>query len=127
MKNRLKFSTAFPMLLGFLAACAADKQTHVVPVMLFPDSDHPLCSIGLQVNAGGAYLRSGPGKEFPVIAMFEAGRILSGCDEINGWDGIVDGHHYTCGPDAMVAEETPYSGPCRSGWVDRRGLKSIYG
>ncbi|MEP1201326.1 hypothetical protein [Tateyamaria sp.] len=127
MENLLKFSIIFAMVFGVLAAHAADKRTHAVPVMLFPDSDHPLCSIGLQVNAGGADLRSGPGKEYPVIATFEAGRILLGCDERHGWDGIVDGHNDTCGLDAMIAEVTPYSGPCRSGWIDRHNLTSIFG
>lgn len=112
---------------GGLAAQTYAKQNKIVPVMLYPDTDHGTCSIGLQVNAGGAVLRSGPGVNFPVIAALKAGHIVSGCDDENGWDGIIDGQDETCSIGITVTTKRPYVGPCSSGWIDQSFLTSIYG
>ena len=112
---------------GSLAAQASAKSAELVPVMLYPDTDHGTCSIGLQVNAGGAVLRSGPDEAFPVIATLKAGHVVSGCDEQNGWDGIIDGLDETCSIGIMVTTKRPYVGPCGSGWIDQSFLTSIYG
>jgi len=121
-------STAVVILVGgALAAQTSIDNIKSIPVMLYPDTDHGTCSIGLQVNAGGAELRSGPGVGFPVIATLEAGHVVSGCDEQNGWDGIIDGQDDACSVGISVASERPYVGPCDSGWIDQNFLTSIYG
>ena len=67
-----------------LAAQTSAEQTKTVPVMLYPDTDHGTCNIGLQVNAGGAVIRTGPGEDFPIVARLKAGQVVSGCDEHDG-------------------------------------------
>lgn len=120
-------SVVVSLLYGALAAQTSSEQTKIIPVMLYPDTDHGTCSIGLQVNAGGAVLRSGPGEEFPVIATLRVGHVVSGCNEQNGWNGIIDGLDESCSVGISVAIERPYSGPCNSGWIDQSSLTSIYG
>jgi hypothetical protein len=115
-----------------LASCALQAQTTaeqeaVVPVMLYPDTDHGTCSYGLQVNAGGAALRAGPGAKFPIVAMLDAGHVVSGCDEQGDWDGVIDGQDETCSVGIEVAKTRPYEGPCPSGWIERSSLTQIYG
>lgn len=112
---------------GALFAQSSSAQTETVPVMLYPDTDHGTCSIGLQVNADGAILRSGPGPEFPVVATLKAGHVVSRCDEHDGWDGVIDGQDETCSVGISVITERPYVGSCRSGWIDQNSLTSIYG
>jgi hypothetical protein len=121
-------SAAAAVLLGCaLAAQTSAEQAKTVPVMLYPDTDHGTCSIGLRVNAGGAALRSGPGEDFAIIAMLKPGHVVSGCDEQDGWDGIIDGQHGICSIGISVPSERPYTGPCDSGWIDQAFLTSIYG
>ncbi len=120
-------SVVVSLLYGALAAQTSTEQTKIVPVMLYPDTDHGTCSIGLQVNAGGAVLRSGPGEDFRVIATLKAGHVVSGCNEQNGWDGIIDGQDESCSVGISVNVVRPYSGPCNSGWIDQSFLTSIYG
>ena len=127
MKNLLILAITGTLICCAPAAQTSADQTKAVPVMLYPDSDHGTCSIGLQVNTGGAELRSGPGVKYPVIARLEAGHIVSGCNEKNGWDGVIDGQDESCGVGIMVTTERPYDGPCRSGWINRKSLTSIYG
>lgn len=109
------------------AAQTSAEQSNTLPVMLYPDTDHGTCSIGLRVNAGGAVLRSGPGENFAIIAILEPGHVVSGCDEKDGWDGIIDGQYGTCSIGISVPTVRPYDGPCDSGWIDQDLLTSIYG
>lgn len=127
--RRLLISTAVATLFfGTLAAQTSTEQSAIVPVMLYPDTDHGTCSIGLRVNAGGAELRAGPSLDFPVIATLEAGHVVSGCDERDGWDGIIDGQQdETCSIGIMVLTIRPYVGPCNSGWIEQKFLTGIYG
>lgn len=127
MKRLLMSAAAVPLFFGALTAQTATEQTKTVPVMLYPDTDHGTCSIGLQVNAGGAVLRSGPGIAYPVIATLKAGHVVSGCDEHNGWDGIIDGQDESCSIGISVTIKRPYVGPCDSGWIDQNFLTGIYG
>ncbi len=126
--QKLVISTAVFMLIysAVVAETSAEKIKDI-PVMLHPDTDHGTCSIGLQVNAGGATLRSGPGADYPVIATLPAGHVVSGCNEKNGWDGVIDGLDETCSVGISVVKEQPYDGPCDSGWIDQKSLTSIYG
>ena len=110
-----------------LAAQTTKSQIKSVPVMLTPDTDHGTCSIGLQVNSDGTKLRSGPGTEFPVVAVLKAGHVVSGCNEHNGWDGVIDGLDESCSVGISVASKRPYSGPCASGWINQSDVTSIYG
>ena len=89
--------------------------------------DHSTCNIGLRVNAGGAVLRSGPGKNFAIVAMLKFGHVVSGCDEQDGWDGVIDGQYGTCSIGIWVHTKRPYVGLCDSGWIDQKSLTSIYG
>jgi hypothetical protein len=115
------------LICGALFAQSSSQQSKTVPVMLWPDTDHGTCSIGLRVNAGGAELRSGPGPEFPVVARFEAGHVVSGCDAHDGWEGIIDGQDESCSVGISVGSTQPYVGSCQSGWIDGNSLTSIYG
>ncbi|NRB18173.1 MAG: hypothetical protein HRU33_11550 [Rhodobacteraceae bacterium] len=110
-----------------LAAQTSTEQIKFIPVILYPDTDHGTCSIGLQVNAGGAVLRSGPGIESRAIATLIARHVVSGCDEQNGWKGIIDGQDEACSVGILVDTERFYSGPCSSGWIDQSFLTLIYG
>ena len=85
------------------------------------------CSIGLRVNDGGAKLRAGPRDDFPVIAILTEGTVIAGCDYRDGWDGIIEGQDVTCSIGIMVPARTPYTGPCRSGWIEQSRVTQIYG
>ena len=110
-----------------LVAQTSSEQVKTVPVMLYPDTDHSTCNIGLRVNAGGAVLRSGPGENFAIVAMLKSGHVVSGCDEQYGWDGVIDGQYGTCSIGISVPTKRPYDGLCDSGWIDQKSLTSIYG
>lgn len=111
-----------------MCCSALNAQTpSVVPIMLYPDSDHGTCSIGLRVNAGGAILRSGPGTEFAIVATLKAGHVVSGCNEENGWDGVIDGLDQSCSVGVILSKKQPYDGACASGWIEQKSLTSIYG
>lgn len=128
MNKLLIFAAVTTLSCGALTAQTSTEQTKFVPVMLYPDTDHGTCSIGFQVNAGGAVLRSGPGVDFPIVTILEAGHVVSGCDEQDGWHGIIDAQQdETCSIGIMVATKQPYVGPCDSGWIDESFLTSIYG
>ncbi|WP_390914855.1 hypothetical protein [Pseudosulfitobacter sp. SM2401] len=127
MKELMISACVATLLSGCLSAQTSTALGETVPVMLYPDTDHGTCSIGLQVNAGGADLRSGPGPEFPIIARLQAGHVVSGCDEQNGWDGVIDGTSETCSVGITVSEKQAYVGRCDSGWIDPKSLTSIYG
>lgn len=113
--------------LGTLAACTSSKTLETVPVLLRPDTDHGSCSIGLQVNEGGAVLRTGPGTEYAAIATLESGHVVSGCDARDGWEGVIDGLDETCSVGIEVDTTRSYDGPCPSGWIEQKFLTSIYG
>ena len=127
MGKLLISSIVATLMCGALFAQSSSQQSETVPVMLYPDTDHGTCSIGLRVNAGGAEMRSGPGTEFPVVARFEAGHVVSGCDEQEGWSGVIDGQDETCSVGISVTSEQPYVGPCKGGWINQKSLTSIYG
>lgn len=97
------------------------------PVMLDFDTDHGTCSTGFQVNDGGAKLHAGPSEEFPVVAILTAGIVVAGCDHRDGWEGIIEGQDETCSVGISVPERIPYTGPCRSGWIDQSLVTQIYG
>ena len=97
------------------------------PVMLDEDTDHGTCSTGFRVNSGGADLRAGPGDHFPLIAILPAGLVIAGCDFREGWEGIIDGRDESCSIGISVTKRTPYSGPCRSGWIKQNFLTQIHG
>ncbi len=97
------------------------------PVMLDVDTDHGACSTGFRVDDGGAELRAGPGEDFPVIDLLSPGTVIAGCDYKEGWEGIVDGQDETCGIGIAVSVRKPYTGPCRSGWIDEGLVTQIYG
>lgn len=127
VKNLLISATVATLCCSALAAQTSIEQSKTIPIMLHPDTDHGTCGIGLRVNPGGAELRSGPGTQFPVIAILEAGHVVSGCNERDGWDGVIDGQDETCSIGISVATPRPYIGPCDSGWIDQNSLTSIYG
>lgn len=112
---------------GLFLGTACVQTTKSVAIMLHPDTEHGTCSIGFRVNAGGAVLRSGPGKGFAVIARLKAGHVVSGCNQKNGWEGIIDGQDGACGVGIMLTKERAYDGACASGWIDGKSLTSIYG
>ncbi|MDU8926940.1 SH3 domain-containing protein [Alisedimentitalea sp. MJ-SS2] len=126
--KRLLIATATIMLIsGCMVSQAAAQKRPEVPIMLHPDTEHGTCSIGFQVNAGGATLRSGPGVEYPVIATLKAGHVVAGCNHQNGWEGVIDGQDESCSIGIMVTSARPYEGTCKSGWVEEKALTSIYG
>ncbi len=126
--RKLLISTAIATLsFGTLVAQTPVEQSAIIPVMLYPDANHGTCSIGLQVNPGGAVLRAGPGVDFPEIATLKAGLVVSGCNERDGWNGIIDGQDKACSIGIILTQERPYVGPCRSGWIEQRFLTGIYG
>ena len=133
MLKLLISTTIATLFFGIVYAQTSTEQSTYVSVMLYPDTDHGTCNIGLQVNAGGAVLRAGPSVDFPVIATLEAGHVVSGCDEQDGWDGIIDGQDInegqegTCSIGISVTTIQPYVGPCRSGLIEQKFLTGIYG
>lgn len=127
MKLFFTMTTWSAGLCGWLAACSATDQPGSVPVILIPDEDHGTCSIGYQVNTGGAVLRSGPDETYSEIKTLAAGHVVVGCNEDKGWIGIIDGQDETCGVGITVSNERPYAGSCTSGWIDQRSVTSIYG
>lgn len=127
MKKLLILAAVTSLICGSLAAQKFIQRTDSVPVMLYPDTDHGTCSIGLKVNVGGAVLRSGPGENFPAIAALKAGHVVSGCDERNGWAGVIDGQDESCSVGITVSTILPYLGPCRSGWIEQSFLTGVYG
>ena len=124
MRNLLIPAVIAALLAGMSHAQEVKIQN---PVMLDVDSDHGTCSIGWQVNAGGAALRAGPGAEFPLIALLPAGSVVAGCEDQDDWQGVIEGKDETCSIGIMVTTPQPYVGPCRSGWIELRLLTGIYG
>jgi hypothetical protein len=118
--NRVEIDTAYGLEVF-------DLSRPPEPVMLDDDPDHGTCSIGLRVNDGGAKLRAGPRDDFPVIAILTEGTVIAGCDYRDGWDGIIEGQDVTCSIGIMVPARTPYTGPCRSGWIEQSRVTQIYG
>jgi hypothetical protein len=127
MQKLLISATVAMLFNGGAIAQTSTGQTIAVPVMLYPDSDHGPCNIGLQVNLGGAVIRSGPGEDFPIVATLKEGHVVSGCDRHNGWEGIVDGQDGACTTGDLITGERAYSGSCTSGWIEGSSLTSIYG
>ena len=133
MQKLLISTTVATLFFGTLFAQTSTEQSIYVSVMLYPDTDHGTCNIGMQVNAGGAVLRAGPSVDFAVIATLEAGHVVSMCDERDDWYGIIDGQDIndgqegTCSIGITVTTTQPYVGPCRSGWIEHRFLTGIYG
>ena len=127
MKLMLISPVVATLMCAVLTVETSAEQIKTVPIMLHPDEDHGTCSIGLRVNLGGAAVRSGPGLKYPVIARLKAGHVVSGCNENNGWDGIIDGQDETCSVGVILSAKRPYSGACISGWVNKKRLTSIYG
>jgi len=133
MLKLLISTTIATLFFGIVYAQTFSEQSTYVSVMLYPDTDHGTCNIGMQVNAGGAVLRAGPSVDFAVIATLEAGHVVSMCDERDGWYGIIDGQDInegqeeTCSIGISVATIQPYVGPCRSGWIEQKFLTGIYG
>jgi hypothetical protein len=125
--DKFKATVALKALRGDKIAQTSTDQTLSVPVMLYPDSDHGPCNIGLQVNSGGAVIRSGPGDHFPIVATLKEGHVVSGCDGHHGWEGNVDGQDGACTSGDLISEERAYSGGCTSGWIEGSSLTPIYG
>jgi len=126
MRTLLILAAIATLFAGVLNAQEVKTQI-AAPVTLDVDADHGTCSIGYRVNAGGANLREGPGSDFPLIIALPAGKVIAGCEERDGWLGIIDGQDETCSIGIMLTAPRPYVGSCLSGWIEQRLLTGVYG
>lgn len=74
-------------------------------------------------------VRSGPGSQYPLIDRVHTGYILSLCERLADWEGVVyhpTGEWVDCGVNSPLPLQD-YSGPCRSGWVFGDYVEGIAG
>lgn len=100
-----------------------------MPIVIGGDSTFDACPstgkvIGLDQNRDG-YLsvRNGPDKaRFDEIDRIPNGQILWICDRVEQWFAVVyqPGDQQDCGVSTPWLIKSPYTGPCRSGWVHSR-------
>ena len=120
-----------PVLASALTNVAADKvHTHPqVPVVIGSDSISDACSgvgvvKGLNPSGDGFLaVRDGPGAAFARIDKLHNGERVYLCVESGSWYGIVyTKTGQTCNVSTPWRESSPYTGPCRSGWVHKRWI-----
>jgi hypothetical protein len=105
-----------------------------IPVMIGGDPALDACG-GLGVvsgeEAGGRHpvpVRTGPGPQHSVVDSLAEGATVWLCDRRDGWIGIVYGAEgQDCQVSTPVADEIPYAGDCRSGWVEDRHVRLTAG
>jgi hypothetical protein len=137
MLNRTSlFSTAVLCLCGSMPAAQAETLKAAVPVTASTDGIMDACgSVGRVTGLdpkGDNFLsvRSGPGGKYGEIDRLSSGVDVFICDERGPWLGVVyppDDTTSDCATDGFSAEETPYRGPCRSGWIHQAFVEVIAG
>ena len=88
--------------------------------------------VGLDPNGDGFLsVRSGPGGHpFQEIDRVYNGMRVKICDQRGPWYGVVyeaDGRTDRCAVDAARTLRSPYTGPCRYGWIHSRYVGNIAG
>ncbi|ODA66201.1 Bacterial SH3 domain protein [Methyloligella halotolerans] len=120
-------------LVPVILAGAAFGDLDSVPVMAGQDSGDACGSwgqiVGLADNPDAVLpVRSGPGPDYPVIDEIKEGQGVSMCDRKKGWEGIVySKKDQACGVGTPWPEPRAYSGPCKSGWVERKYVDLVAG
>ena len=120
------------LLLGANAALAGGAK---VPVIYGKEAELDACPSGGEVqnvNKGSDQflaLRSGPGKNYAIVAKLKNGQQFAMCDSKPGWIGIIVFPNATdrCGADDPIKKPTAYPGPCPSGWVAEKYVLSTSG
>ena len=91
----------------------------------------------LGLGAKDFAVRSGPGAQFAEKERLSVGYFVYRIEESDGWSGIVYASSGAtsitpddaCGlglDDATKgATKAPYTGPCKSGWIETRALKTL--
>lgn len=74
-------------------------------------------------------VHAGPGTHFAQQDQLDPGQAVHLCSssDDDAWLGVVyapKNSDLDCGVSSPVPEPRAYAGPCRSGWVDRRGIES---
>jgi hypothetical protein len=112
----------------------AVQKTTSVPVMVgAPDPALDACpsqAVPKDPPSGpGVEVRSGPGARYELVDRLAHGTVFYLCcpDESGAWVGIVyppdhsdpnsGASAWQCGVSTPTRRRTPYSGPCKSGWI----------
>lgn len=64
-------------------------------------------------------VRAGPGAGHAKIDRLHNGDAVFVCTGAGAWDGIVYGGGRECGVNSPIVPARLYTGPCKSGWVER--------
>ncbi len=104
-------------------------------VLVGGDSELDACGTRIQVmglkpvKGNFLALREGPGVKYPIVAKLANGTDLWLCDDkMAKWVAVVVVEEdMDCGLSTPIADRTPYSGLCLSGWVHRDYLELIAG
>ena len=115
---------------------AVERKIHIrssVPVMIQADPSFDACSSGKVKGldpTGDSFLsvRGGPGLKFSRIDKLRNADQVYLCAESGDWYGVVyTNTHQNCNVSTPWQKSLPYTGPCRSGWVNRRWIELIAG
>ncbi|XSG81906.1 MAG: integron [Methyloligella sp. ZOD6] len=123
---------AVPMLV-FATVGMASTELKPVPVMAGLDSGDACGAwgqiVGLEDDPDAVLpVRAGPGPDYAVVDEIKQGQGVSMCDRKQDWEGIVYSKTgKSCGVGTPWPEPRAYSGPCSSGWVERKYVELVAG
>jgi hypothetical protein len=95
----------------------AQPPPPAVPVQIGPSG----CTTGLIIGLDDPPVRNGPAASYRIVGKRINGQRVSVCGERDGWYAVVyspSGRTRDCGLPSPGPTETPYRGPCRTGWID---------
>ena len=127
-------AAAVSVLLSSLSCHHAVQKTTAVPVLIgapHPALDACPSTAVPKVPQAGPRLevRSGPGARYELVDRLSHGTVFYLCwpDDSGEWIGIVyppdhsdpgsGASTWQCGVSTPAPSRTPYSGPCKSGWI----------
>ncbi len=111
-----------------------DSGLHI-PVLVGGESDEDACGAYGEINRkslngrGMATVYAGPGAQYPMVDEIPIGSGVTMCEThpSGAWEGVVyPGERPDCGISSPLPRQ-PYLGPCKSGWIDLRGITQIAG
>jgi hypothetical protein len=116
------------------SAAAAQQYRLEVPVTVQSPDGHPeiMCATGVVagLDPRGEVLavRAGPGAHFDRIDRLAAGQPVYVCGRVGEFFGVVYRQaREDCGLERAWPRDMAYSGPCRSGWAQRRWIAPVAG
>lgn len=136
MKVKMSIRIALAAALALPHAARADEPGVLpeTPVMMLGGHDTDPCGNGHVSSAPGEgdsdlTVHSAPEANAAGIGALYKGQVLYVCQEKGDWLGIVytDDSKKNCNTTTPWKETAPYTGPCSSGWVERKYVEITAG